>query len=134
MFRFKKRFLHIFILAFFFFSFLRSTLDEITKRYFKNYGGLFGKKSKKRRKNSSYGKKNIFKKRPGRDSNPRSSVLPSPLPWQQRYQYTRPTPYHLATEPCTPLKGEIRIFQTSTQKCSGPAPRGYHYQINRFIK
>ena len=36
----------------FFFSFLRSTLDEITKRYVKNYGGVFEKKRKKRRKNT----------------------------------------------------------------------------------
>ena len=36
----------------FFFSFLRSTLDEITKQYVKNYGGVFEKKRKKRRKNT----------------------------------------------------------------------------------
>ena len=59
-----------FLGCFFFFSFLRSTLDEITKRYVKNYGGGgFEKKRKKRRK-----RKNLKKKRPGRDSNPRSSV------------------------------------------------------------
>ena len=33
--------LNFFFLVFFFFSFLRSTLDEITKRYVKNYGGVF---------------------------------------------------------------------------------------------
>ena len=41
-----------FLGCFFFFSFLRSTLDEITKRYVKNYGGVFEKKRKKRRKNT----------------------------------------------------------------------------------
>ena len=43
---------------FFFFSFLRSTLDEITKRYVKNYGGGgFEKKRKKRRKRKNLKKK-----------------------------------------------------------------------------
>ena len=41
-----------FFFGFLFFSFLRSTLDEITKRYVKNYGGVFEKKRKKRRKNT----------------------------------------------------------------------------------
>ena len=48
-------------------------------------------------------------KRPGRDSNPRSSVcdnhgFESPA-------HTRPTPYHLATEPQRMLAGGIRIIE-----------------------
>ena len=73
----KKMFLHIFILAFFF-SFLRSTWDEITKGYFKNYGFFsLERRGKKRRKNTVLmeKRKNFEKReRPGRDSNPRSSV------------------------------------------------------------
>lgn len=50
-----------------FFSFLRSTLDEITKRYVKNYGFFFGKKrEKKKKKHSSYGRKKIKKKKKAR--------------------------------------------------------------------
>lgn len=77
-FRFKNRgFTQFFFGFLFFLSFLRSTLDEInTKRYVKNYGFFFGnKREKKKKKHSSYGRKKIWKKkRPGRDSNPRSSV------------------------------------------------------------
>lgn len=65
-FRFKNRGFTQFF--FFFFSFLRSTLDEITKRYVKNYGVFFGKKrEKKKKKHSSYGKKKKFEKKKGPD-------------------------------------------------------------------
>lgn len=52
----------------FFFSFLRSTLDEInTKRYVKNYGVFFGKKrEKKKKKHSSYEKKKKIGKKKAR--------------------------------------------------------------------
>ena len=80
-------------------------------------GFFLERRGEKRRKNTVHMEEKKFKKkkRPGRDSNPRSSVLQSPLPWQQRYQHTRPTPYHLATEPCTRSTGKIKIFETSTQ-------------------
>ena len=111
-FRFKNRgFTQFFFGFLFFLSFLRSTLDEInTKRYVKNYGGFFGNKREKRRKNTVHMEEKKLKKkrRPGRDSNPRSSVsdnrgLESPA-------LTRPTPYHLATEPQRVLVGGIRII------------------------
>ena len=113
-FRFKNRgFTQFFFLVLFFFSFLRSTLDEITKRYVKNYGVFFGKKrEKKKKKHSSYGKKKKIekkKKRPGRDSNPRSSV--SDNRGFESPANTRPTPYHLATEPQRMMSGGIRIIQ-----------------------
>ena len=67
-------------------------------------------RGKKRRKNTVHmEEKKLKKKRPGRDSNPRSSVsnnrgFESPA-------HTRPTPYHLATEPQRMLPGGIRIIQ-----------------------
>ena len=64
----KKGVLHIFILAFFF-SFLRSTLDEITKGYFKNYGFFsLERRGKKRRKNTVLmEKRKNFEKKKGPD-------------------------------------------------------------------
>lgn len=112
-FRFKNRgFTQFFFGFLFFLSFLRSTLDEInTKRYVKNYGVFFGnKREKKKKKHSSYGRKKIWKKkRPGRDSNPRSSV--SDNHGFESPAHTRPTPYHLATEPQRVLTGGIRIIE-----------------------
>ena len=112
-FRFKNRgFTQFSFFGFvFFFSFLRSTLDEITKRYVKNHGGVFEKKRKKRRKNTVLmeKRKNWKKKRPGRDSNPRSSVSDN-----RGFEFpalTRPTPYHLATEPQRVFMGGIRIIE-----------------------
>ena len=78
-FRFKNRgFTQFFFLVFFFFFFhffglhwmkLRNSMLKIMGFFF------FGKKrEKKKKKHSSYGRKKIKKKRPGRDSNPRSSV------------------------------------------------------------
>lgn len=102
-----------FFLVFFFLSFLRSTLDEInTKRYVKNYGGFFGNKREKRRKNTVHmeEKKIKKKKRPGRDSNPRSSVLSARV---RNPHCTRPTPYHLATEPQRMKLGGIRIIESN---------------------
>ena len=107
-FRFKNRgFTQFFFWFSFFFSFLRSTLDEITKRYVKNYGGVFEKKRKKRRKNTVLmeKRKKLEKKRPGRDSNPRSSVLSSRV---RNPRYTRPTPYHLATEPHRSFTSQLK--------------------------
>ena len=69
-FRFKNRgFTQFFFGFLFFFSFLRSTLDEInTKRYVKNYGVFFGKKrEKKKKKHSSYEKKKKIGKKKGPD-------------------------------------------------------------------
>ena len=109
-FRFKNRGstqFFFFLVFFFFFSFLQSTLDEITKRYVKNYGFFFWKEEeKKKKKHSCYEKK---KKRPGRDSNPRSSVSDSR--GFESPANTRPTPYHLATEPQRMCRGGIRIIE-----------------------
>ena len=108
-FRFKNRgFTQFFFLVLFFFSFLRSTLDEITKRHVKNYGGGFETKRKKRRKNTVLMKKRkkIKKqRRPGRDSNPRSSVLSARV---RNPHFTRPTPYHLATEPHRKFASQLK--------------------------
>ena len=105
-FRFKNRGSSLFFFFFgflFFFSFLQSTLDEITKRYVKNCGFFFWKEEeKKKKKHSCYEKK---KKRPGRDSNPRSSVLSSRV---RNPRYTRPTPYHLATEPHRGVASQLK--------------------------
>lgn len=92
---------------FFFFSFLRSTLDEITKRYVKNYGGGgFEKKRKKRRK-----RKNLKKKKA------RTGFEPAIFGFRQSRvripAHTRPTPYHLATEPQRMLVGGIRIIESN---------------------
>ena len=129
-FRFKNRgFTQFFFWFSFFFSFLRSTLDEITKRYVKNYGGVFEKKRKKRRKNTVLmeKRKKLEKKRPGRDSNPRSSVsnnreFESPA-------NTRPTPYHLATEPQRMLTGGIRIIECNNHNalCTPVVTAQQHY-------
>lgn len=90
----------------FFFSFLRSTLDEITKRYVKNYGGVFEKKRKKRRK-----RKNLKKKKA------RTGFEPAIFGFRQSRvgipAHTRPTPYHLATEPQRMLVGGIRIIESN---------------------
>ena len=37
------------------------------------------------------------------------------LPWQPLRCLTRPTPYHLATEPLTHTGGKIKILKPSTQ-------------------
>ena len=120
-FRFKKRFLHIFILAFFFFHFFGLHWMKLRNGILKIMGVCLERRAKKEEKTVLMEKK-TFKKRPGRDSNPRSSVLPSPLPWQQRYQYTRPTPYHLATEPCTPLKRKLEYFKQAPKNARGQLP------------
>lgn len=90
----------------FFFSFLRSTLDEITKRYVKNYGGVFEKKRKKRRK-----RKNLKKKKA------RTGFEPAIFGFRQSRvgipAHTRPTPYHLATEPQRMLVDGIRIIESN---------------------
>lgn len=56
-------------------------------------------RGKKRRKNTVHMEEKKLKKqkRPGRDSNPRSSV--SDNRGFEFPAHTRPTPYHLATEP-----------------------------------
>ena len=113
-FRFKKKmFLHIFILAFFF-SFLRSTWDEITKGYFKNYGFFsLERRGKKRRKNTVLmEKRKNFEKKKGPDGIRTRDLR---LPWQPSRCLTRPTPYHLATEPLTHTGGKIKRLKRSTQ-------------------
>ena len=112
-FRFKNRgFTQFFFGFLFFLSFLRSTLDEInTKRYVKNYGVFFWKQEGKKEEKTQFiwKKKNLKKKRPGRDSNPRSSV--SDNRGFESPAHTRPTPYHLATEPQHMLTCGIRIIE-----------------------
>ena len=108
----------------FFFSFLRSTLDEITKRYVKNYGGVFEKKRKKRRKNTVLmeKRKKIQKKRKARTGF-EPAIFGSP--WQPSCCLTRPTPYHLATEPLTQTGGKIKAFKPSTQNA-------HSHQLNQI--
>ena len=103
---------------FFFFHFFGLHWMKLRNGMLKIMAAFLKRRGKKEEKTQFLWKKEKNwkkKKRPGRDSNPRSSVLQSPLPWQQRYQHTRPTPYHLATEPCTHSTGKIKIFETSTQ-------------------
>ena len=72
-----------FLVFFFFFHFFGLHWMKLRKSMLKIMGVFFGKKrEKKKKKHSSYGRKNLKKKkkRPGRDSNPRSSVLQSLLP------------------------------------------------------
>lgn len=98
---------------FFFFSFLRSTLDEITKRYVKNYGGVFEKKRKKRRKNTVL----MEKRKKLKKKKARTGFEPAIFGFRQSRvgipAHTRPTPYHLATEPQRMLVGGIRIIESN---------------------
>lgn len=84
----------------FFFSFLRSTLDEITKRYVKNYGGVFEKKRKKRRKNTVLmEKRKKLKKKKGPDGiRTRDLRFPTIAGWNPRSYETDALPLgHRAT-------------------------------------
>ena len=56
-FRFQKGFSHIFILAFF------SCFFGLHWMYFKNYGGLFGKKRKKKRRKNTVVMERKFEKK-----------------------------------------------------------------------
>ena len=110
-FRFKNRgstqFFFFFLVFFFFFHFFGLHWMKLRNGMLKIMGFFFWKEEeKKKKKHSCYEKK---KKRPGRDSNPRSSVsdncgFESPAT-------TRPTPYHLATEPQRMWSGGIRIIE-----------------------
>lgn len=97
----------------FFFSFLRSTLDEITKRYVKNYGGVFEKKRKKRRKNTVL----MEKRKKLKKKKARTGFEPAIFGFRQSRvgipAHTRPTPYHLATEPQRMLVDGIRIIESN---------------------
>ena len=97
----------------FFFSFLRSTLDEITKRYVKNYGGVFEKKRKKRRKNTVL----MEKRKKLKKKKARTGFEPAIFGFRQSGvgipAHTRPTPYHLATEPQRMLVDGIRIIESN---------------------
>ena len=74
--------------------------------------GFFWKEEGKKEEKTQFlwkKEKNWKKKRPGRDSNPRSSV--SDNRGFESPANTRPTPYHLATEPQRILPGGIRIIE-----------------------
>ena len=81
-FRFKNGgFTQFFFGFLFFFSFLRSTLDEInTKRYVKNYGFFLETRGKKRRKNTVHMEEKKFKKKKKGPDGIRTRDLR--LPWQ----------------------------------------------------
>lgn len=87
-------------------------------------GFFLERRGKKRRKNTVLMKKRkkLEKKRPGRDSNPRSSVLSARV---RNPHCTRPTPYHLATEPLTQTGGKIKGFKPSTQNA-------HSHQLNQI--
>lgn len=114
-FRFKNGgFTQFFFGFLFFFSFLRSTLDEInTKRYVKNYGFFFlERRGKKEEKTQFLWKKEKNLKKKGPDGIRTRDLR---LPWQPSRCLTRPTPYHLATEPLTHTGGKIKCLKPSTQ-------------------
>ena len=98
----------------FFFHFFGLHWMKLRNGMLKIMGGVFETKRKKRRKNTVLMKKRKKikkKRRPGRDSNPRSSV--SDNRGFESPALTRPTPYHLATEPQRMLMGGIRIIESN---------------------
>ena len=97
----------------FFFSFLRSTLDEITKRYVKNYGFFFWKEEGKKEEKTQF----IWKKKDLKKKKARTGFEPAIFGFRQSRvgipAHTRPTPYHLATEPQRKWVGGIRIIESN---------------------
>lgn len=93
-----------------FFHFFGLHWMKLRNSMLKILGFFLERRGKKEEKTQFLWKKekNWKKKRPGRDSNPRSSVLSSRV---RNPRYTRPTPYHLATEPQRILPGGIRIIE-----------------------
>ena len=75
-------------------------------------GVLWNEEEKKKKKHSSYGKKKKLEKKKAR-----TGFEPAifGLPWQPSRCLTRPTPYHLATEPLTHIGGKIKSLKPSTQ-------------------
>ena len=111
-FRFKNRgFTQFFFFWFsFFFHFFGLHWMKLRNGMLKIMGGVWKEEEKKKKKTQFLWKKEkIWKQRPGRDSNPRSSV--SDNRGFESPAHTRPTPYHLATEPQRMLTGGIRIIE-----------------------
>ena len=121
---------------FFFFSFLRSTLDEITKRYVKNYGGVFEKKRKKRRKNTVLmEKRKKLKKKKGPDG-----IRTRDLRFYNRRCHGNSVinirDRRLTTWPPSPVPiqpGKLKYLKL-VLKMRGACSKPYHNQINRFVK
>lgn len=104
--------LNFFLVFFFFYHFFGlHWMKLIRNGMLKIMGFFLETRGKKRRKNTVHMEEKKFekKKRPGRDSNPRSSV--SDNHGFESPAHTRPTPYHLATEPQRMLTGGIRIIE-----------------------
>ena len=76
-------------------------------------GFFFWKEAEKRRKNTVLMKKRKkFEKKKGPDGIRTRDLR---LPWQPSRCLTRPTPYHLATEPLIHTGGKIKHLKPSTQ-------------------
>ena len=115
-FRFKNRgsthFFFFFLVFFFFFHFFGLHWMKLRNGMLKIMGAFLKRRGKKEEKTQFLWKKEKKfkrKKRPGRDSNPRSSV--SDNRGFESPALTRPTPYHLATEPQRVFIGGIRIIE-----------------------
>ena len=104
--------LNFFLVFFFFFHFFGLHWMKLIRNGMLKIMGFFWKQEGKKEEKTQFiwKKKNLKKKkRPGRDSNPRSSV--SDNHGFESPAHTRPTPYHLATEPQRVLTGGIRIIE-----------------------
>ena len=117
-FRFKKRFLHIFILAFFFFHFFGLHWMKLRNGILKIMGVCLERRAKKEEKTVLMEKKN-FKKGP-------DGIRTRDLRfYRRRFQTlvgTRPTPYHLATEPHYRFASQLKYLKLTPIMLSAPQP------------
>lgn len=105
--------LNFFLVFFFFYHFFGlHWMKLIRNGMLKIMGFFLETRGKKRRKNTVHMEEKKFEKRKGPDGIRTRDLR---LPWQPSRCLTRPTPYHLATEPLTHTGGKIKRLKPSTQ-------------------
>ena len=86
-------------------------------------GFFLERRGKKRRKNTAHMEEKKFKKKKKARTGFEPAIFGSP--WQPSYCLTRPTPYHLATEPLTQSGGKIKGLKPSIQNA-------HSHQLNQI--